>query len=82
MGRYDMADPDKGLRSVVYAVKYVPVEDVLNPILRAEPSLRRFSLLPPTAEVRIQSRVGPCGICGGQSGTGTGIPPITSVFPC
>ena len=37
---------------------------------------------PPTAEARIRSRVSPCGICGGQSGPGTGFSPNTSVFPC
>jgi hypothetical protein len=30
---------------------------------------------PPTAEARFRSRVGACGICGGQSGTGTGFFP-------
>jgi hypothetical protein len=35
-----------------------------------------------TAEARIPSRVSPCGIYGGQSGTRTGFPPSTSVFPC
>jgi hypothetical protein len=34
------------------------------------------------AEAQIRSRVSPCGIFGGQSGTGTGFSTSTSVFPC
>jgi hypothetical protein len=36
---------------------------------------------PVTAETRIRSRLVPCGISGGQSDTGTGFSPSTSVFP-
>jgi hypothetical protein len=37
---------------------------------------------PPTAEARFRSRISPCGICGGQSGTGSGFSRSASVFPC
>jgi hypothetical protein len=44
--------------------------------------VQAVSRRPPTAEARVRSRVSPCGICGGQSGTGTGLSPSSSVFPC
>jgi hypothetical protein len=41
---------------------------------------RAVSRRPLTAKVGIRARVSPCGICGKQSGTGTGISPSSSGF--
>jgi hypothetical protein len=35
-----------------------------------------------TAESQVRARVNPFGVYGGQSGTGTGFSPSSSVFPC
>jgi hypothetical protein len=39
------------------------------------------SFQPVTAESRVRARVNPCGICGGQSGNGTGFSQSSSAFP-
>jgi hypothetical protein len=36
---------------------------------------------PLSAESRVRARVNPCGICGGQSGTGIGLSPEFFGFP-
>jgi hypothetical protein len=41
-----------------------------------------FSRRPLTVEAQVRVLANPCGICGGQNGTGTGFSPSSSVFPC
>jgi hypothetical protein len=62
---------------------YGPYDDCINVTLDSGRAMAQaVSRRSPTAEARVRSRVSPCGICGGQSGTGTGFSPNTSAFPC
>jgi hypothetical protein len=53
-----------------------------NPHTDGRAMAQAVSRRPPTAEAQVRFRVSPYGICGGQSSTGTGFSPSTSVFPC
>jgi hypothetical protein len=62
----------------LYRCIYIEVTSSVSGHAMAQVVSRR----PLTAEARVRARVNPCGICGGQSGTGTGFSPSSSVFPC
>jgi hypothetical protein len=66
--------------SNIFLIRLTPCADKVIGVGRA--MAQAVSRRPLTAEARVRSLVGPCVICGGQSGTGTGFSPITSVFLC
>jgi hypothetical protein len=51
-------------------------------ILLSRIMAQAVSCRPLTAEDRVRARVGPCAICGEESGNGTGFSPNSSVSPC
>jgi hypothetical protein len=54
----------------------------LNKHLLGRAMAQVVSRRPVPAEAWVRARVNPCGICGGQSGAGTGFSPSSSVSPC
>jgi hypothetical protein len=54
----------------------------LKSVLKGRAKARPFSHRPLTAETCVRAQLSPCDICAGQSVTGTGFSPSTSIFPC
>jgi hypothetical protein len=72
-----------GTGPVIHFNKNAYITAQLNPNQdKGRAMAQAVSRRPSTAESRVRSRVSPCGVCGGQSGTGTGFSPSTLVFPC
>jgi hypothetical protein len=72
----------------VYTMKFSTVFILHVMLLRATKSssigramAQDVSRRPLTAEARVRARINPCGICGGQNGTGTGFSQSSSVLP-
>jgi hypothetical protein len=53
----------------------------MSKVTKGRAMAQAVSRRPLTAEARVSSRVNLCGICGRQSGIGTGFSPSSSVFP-
>jgi hypothetical protein len=75
---------DKNICRVHHAVHHTGIQEHLLKLYtwKGRAMAQAVSRRPPTTEARVRSPVSPCGICGGQSGTGTGFSSSTSVFPC
>jgi hypothetical protein len=54
-------------------------DDRFSKAIKGRTVAQAVSYSPVTAEAQVRARVSPCGICGGQSGTGTGFSPSYSV---
>ena len=63
-----------------YNVRRVPINARCFQVQKGRAMAQAVSRRPPTAEARVRSQVNPCGICGGQSGTGP-TPPQYFGFP-
>jgi hypothetical protein len=61
--------------------KILHVADASNSPPSGRAMAQVVSRRPLTAEAQVCAQVNQCGICGGQSGTGKGFSPSSSVFP-
>jgi hypothetical protein len=64
-------------RTAATVIAYCEVSGLKGRAMTQVVSRRPF-----TAEAWVRTQVTPCGICGGQSCTGTGFSPSSSVFLC
>jgi hypothetical protein len=67
--------------STLWSVKMSSESLNLEDLRDGRAMARAVSRRPLTAEARVRFWISPYGICGGQSGTGTGFPPLYFGFP-
>jgi hypothetical protein len=74
--------PSGSLLQLTGVTWYATFVDKSNTLVLGCAMAQVVSHRPLTAEARVRARVNPYGICGLQSGAGTGFSPSSSVFPC
>jgi hypothetical protein len=79
--RDELTDRNMSYVSWTYLLNVSAFRYIVNPKHKAVPWAQTVSPRPLTAEARVRSRISPCGVCGGQSGTGTGFSPSCRFSP-
>jgi hypothetical protein len=66
----------------IYVCMHACVCNICDVHMLGRTMVQAVSVRPLTAQARVCAHVSPCGVCGEQSGTGTGFPPSSLTLSC